>query len=553
MGAKVAFTVNEFMTKQISLLVPSLPSAKIKVKWVLSPDDPILHKNGSLVLYLRETNDQTRNILTAAHVALPQLVCPTLRPRLQPVFSEAIDLTLLKKLADGLGKHAKPIFQRYFLNPANERNVGLANMFRTLVELDENGIFIPIFLEELNVLGETMYSTGDFTEKSGEVENFLEYLLKEARRGQHEYIRLDYLSRDFKIGLILLAQSVKMEREGVIPYVKRLDQKIKLGCESIYIIAYPPAVGFLEKIMSVIEADNRVTLIKSVAVRNPRSIVASESPKKIVLFRCSPMFSDTDFESKIRAVQIKSGDIIDGTVLDVSRDCALVDIKGFNGVILRTDCSWTTISGCSDILKSESKHKFLVTSIDTKKGLLELSLKFPNEDPWKSKSLPKIKDRIQIKMFSCNQTFYLGSYLDGIEIIIPRSELSWTTEPDLESTELLNTTQEIVIYERIDELRVLKGSVRQLSADPWPEIHKNLPKGTQLRATVIEVSSLIVRVQLPGNLVGIIPGHRVRAAGFEYEHYEVNVLPGQGLDVIVTKVFLAKRKIRLDLARNISK
>ena len=72
-----------------------------------------------------------------------------------------------------------------------------------------------------------------------------------------------------------------------------------------------------------------------------------------------------------------------------------------------------------------------------------------------------------------------------------------------------------------------------------------------MRATVSEVTPNFVKVELPGGLKGIIPRESMLQAGFEYADFETTLVKGQGLDVVVTKVFIKKRKIRLDLKRNI--
>lgn len=54
-------------------------------------------------------------------------------------------------------------------------------------------------------------------------------------------------------------------------------------------------------------------------------------------------------------------------------------------------------------------------------------------------------------------------------------------------------------------------------------------------------------------LTGIIPKEAMIKAGYEYADFKNTVIPDQGLDVVVTKVFLGKRRIRLDLRRNIEK
>ena len=97
----------------------------------------------------------------------------------------------------------------------------------------------------------------------------------------------------------------------------------------------------------------------------------------------------------------------------------------------------------------------------------------------------------------------------------------------------------------------MRGSVRRTVEDPWPEIHKALPPGRELHGSVSEVNENFVRVALPNGLQGIVPRECMQQAGFEYADHATNVVVGQGLDVVVTKVFLSKRKIRLDLKRNV--
>jgi predicted RNA-binding protein with RPS1 domain len=474
-----------------------------------------------------------------------------LRPYIQESVSSAIDLALLRKLADGLGKHARPVFQRYFLSPAAQDNPEIQDLFAKVLEIDEAGTFVAVFLEEINLLGETLYTTGDQGDKTHHLIEFLEYLLAEARREEDEHIRLGYISRQFKVGIILLALSYRAHREGITPYLRRLNDYIKLGCDSIYIIAYPQAFDFLKRILDAVDGDDRVSLVKTCRVKTKSFADHSYEARKIALFRPRPLFSDSSFEEKVKAMGIENGSRIDAEVFDISRNFAMVDAKGLNGIIRRQDCSWRMVSSCQDLLALGKKYQFIVTSIDPSRSLLKLSLRDPDQDPWKSDRLPELGDVVEVQIVDCNGFCYTGLYEDDIEICIPRYELSWTETPPPDSTDLLNTTQKVVIYEKSDQAQELKGSLRQLEEDPWPNIHQRLPKGTELRGTVAEVNPHFVRVNLPDGLQGIIPSEAMVKAGFEYADYQKNVVVGQGLDVVVTKVFLKKKKIRLDLKRNL--
>ncbi|MBM4400604.1 MAG: 30S ribosomal protein S1 [Crenarchaeota archaeon] len=551
-ASKIAYTTSEFLRTNFYELIPSLQSAKIRIRWVLSPEDPVLHRDGSLILYLRETNDQTRNILIATQAALPRLVCATLRPNIVPLISDAIDLTLLRKLTDGLGKHAVPIFQKYFLTPAIEDRPDLTSLFKELVELDKDGIFVPIFLEELNQLGDTLYANTDTSDKSSEIFDFLKYLLTEARREEHEHIKLDHLSRDFKVGIILLALSLKMEREGVTPYIKRLEEKIKKGCDSIYIIAFEPAFGFLRKLQPIIDGNHSLTLAKTVTVREWKR-PHSHSHRKIALYRRTPLLADTTFEDRVNAIKLKVADSVECQVLDVSEETTFLDVKGLSGVAYKSDLSWTTLNRCSDVLQANEKRKFLVKHIDIKKALVHLTLRFPETDPWKSPTLPKVGQTIEVTIFTYNPFALFGRHETGLEATIPRPETSWTEFDEMDPATFVGKRVRILVTERVDDKRILTGSIRELTKNPWPAINKKFRPGTQLRGIVAEVTPLFVRVELPGKLFGILPKEALIKAGHEYKDFEANMVRGQGLDVTVTKVFINRQRIRLDLTRNVTR
>ncbi len=550
-AAKVGYTSTQFLKQKLLPLLPSTANVKIQIRWVKSPSDPVLTENGNLILYMRETNDQTRNILAATQVALPRVVCTTLRPCLQKDLEDAVDLVLLRKLATALGKHAEPVFQRYFLRASTEDNVKLQGLFAKLVELDTHGTFVPIFLEELNELGERLYTSGDNTDQTKEITHFLEFLLTEARRKEREDIKLDYFSSTFSVGIIILAASYKVLREGVSPYINRIDQKVRQGCDSIYIITYQQALPFMDKLLQVLDADDRFTLAKVATLRVHNPVTYRREQWKIAQLRRSPLFSDTNFAERVAASGLGPNDEVEGQVLDVSATQAFVDILGLNAIIQRDNCGWQSVRDCRDVLSNGERRKFILSSVDQTKGCLLLSLRFPDRDPWKQANLPLIGQKVEVNVTSCTGENYYCHNNSDIEVVLPRSEISWIDPIEPTDTSLIGEQLYLVITEKLDDERVLKGSIRQQEKDPWPLIHKRFPKGTQLRGIVAEVTPNCVRVNLPDGFQGILPESALRQAGFELADFAQTVVEGQGLDVIVTKVFLVKRRIRLDLMRNV--
>lgn len=552
LASEVGSTSTEFFKRHVNQLLPSSPDVKIKIKWVKSVSDPVLSDDGTLILRITETNDQSRNVLAATQLALPKVVCPTIRPNLEGEFSTAVDLTLLRKLSEKLGRHARPVFQKYFLEPGIGENRRTEELFGELVELDNQGIFVPIFIEELNLLGESLYALGDSTDKTAAINSFLQYLLNLARRDIGEYTVLGHISSEFSVGIVLLAITHKALTKGVAPYIGRINDYLVRGCDSIYLIAFHHKPTFLQRILKSIEGDERVSLVKFNKVDTKISAKKPcDGEINIALLRRNPLLSETTFDEKLLVSGIKEGDVVEGTVIDVSQDLALLDVTGFNGIITRHECSWQRVLTCEDVLSKDYTHQFVIKSINREKNSLILSLRFPDKDPWQSEKLPKVGDVIDVEFFAVIGYQYIGRYEDDIEIYLPFTEVFWIGPHNAEKDDLTGTSQKVIVYEKSEEKRELKGSIRQLDEDPWPQIHKSLPKGTELRTAVIDFSEQSVRVSLPGGLEGYIPNEAMMRGGFEYADYETSLVKGQGLDVVVKKVFLVKRKIRLDLRRNV--
>jgi predicted RNA-binding protein with RPS1 domain len=551
LATRVSLSVSEFFKYQVTGLLSSTSQFKFKIRWVRAASDPVLKKNGTLILRLEETNDQTRNILSATKVALAKTVCPTLRSQMQPHMQNAIDLALLRKLTERLGKHAHPVFYKYFLEPHTKDDNECAALLTELIEIDRAGLFVAIFLEELSLLGDFTFSSDDRNDKTEAIKKFLVFLLGLARRAEFAFAELDHMSDDIRVGIILLAKGVKAATEGVTPYVKRINQKIRGGCETIYIVAYKAAVRFQNNLVRAIGADVRISVAK--ISRVPVHALKSKRHLEtisIVQLRIG-RFAETDFDTHLKESSIKEGDIITGKVLDVAEQVALVSVDGLTGSITRRHCSWSTISRCSDVLSEGEESRFEVGRIDQGRGMLILTRRFEDEDPFQCYPLPNCGDTIEVHIHAIDGNAFIAKRDDGLEVQIPFVEASWLDERP-NPANFLDRSVPVQVYE-IDTLqRVVRASLRRLDPNPWPSFHKRFPNGTRMRGKVVEVNKLLhfIRVSIADGVTGIVPAENMIAAGYEYSDFENTIAVGQVLDVVVTKVFLSKQKIRLDLQRN---
>jgi predicted RNA-binding protein with RPS1 domain len=545
-ASKVAHSVTTFLRKELLAFLPSTKNVKVEVKWVKSATDPVLAEDGTIVLCMREENDQTRNILAATQVALPRVVCPTIRPYVHDDIRKAMDLALLQKLASALGRHAKPVFQKHFLASPLRENADLGALYQNLLELDTHGTFVTIFLEELDVLGEQLYSEGNVSDHTDAVRGFLDFLLTETRRKLGEQIKLQYVDGSFSVAIILLASTLKADSEGLHPYVNRVDKILQQGFDSIFIIAYERAQGFLDKLLRVIDSDNRLDVAKVTTPRVHSTVSQQWEDWRIAHLRRSPLFSDTDFADRVNAAGLEVGSEVPGEVLDVSRTQAFVDVHGLNAVIDRVQCGWQRVGDCREVLSLGDTAQFLVTGIAPRKGVLTLSLRLPATDPFATWA-PSVGDSVEVSVESHEGATYYCVTPEGVEVSLPEMEVSWGVPDSSIDEDLMGRTLTMVITEKQDVPRLVEGSLRRLQENPWPQIAEELPKGMVLQGSISEVTPNFVRVKLPNGLDGIVMAANARKA--QRDDLLTLTAVGDEVEVTISKVMTEHEWIRLDLPK----
>ncbi len=551
-AANICYTVTQFLRSQLVGVCKLSSLGKIKLRWVTSPKDPILKQSGTLILRMKDSEDQSLNLLNATRQALPIILCPAIRSNLEPYFQTAIDLTVLRKLANGIGAYAKPTFQRHFLSPETAADARVADLFAKLVEVDTRGIFVTVFLSELEHAGECLYGSGDAKDKTAEVEALLEYLLLVARRKVGEHINLEYSSDTFRLGIVIIAIDAKARREGVAPYVNRVDIHIRKGCDCIYLVAYSRQLSFLEKVLTVVEGDARVTIANKMRVKY-LSEIHGNTPATlgVAVLRRNAIVQDDDFVDKVKTSGIKVGDIVSGTVVDVAEKKATVDVSGLLAVISWQESAWGVTNLCTEALETGKAYDFRIIDIVESKQRIELTRRLSENDPWARISVPEVGESVMATIQSRGNSYLVGSTNSGLQVVIALDEIAWINPSESEISSLIGTEVEAKLVECDQEKRVLRCSIRQMSGDPWPMIEKRWPRGTRVRGKVVEVAEDNVRVELDTGITGLISAEEMVKAGFELADFQETIVVGQGLDVVVTALSPSRRRIRLGLQRNL--
>lgn len=551
-SSEVSSSLNTFYNNKIFNILVDKNKPLIKIKWVTESEDPAFSKDGNIILRLKEEKDQSKNILNAAQVSLPLVICPLVRSNLHHSYGKAIDLTLMKKLSNKLGRHGKAIFKQYFLEPETSQDETLGLLIQRLVELDNHGFFIPVVLNELEIVGEGLYADSNPNDYTTEAIKFLNYLLEIVNRQIGDEIELNYIEKPFSVGTMLLAVSHRADTQGLRPYLKRLQTKIDKGIQSIYIISFPNSYPFFDKLIKTLRSHESLNVEKLI---NTVDYALNESNKKtefkIAIISSNNIFSNDSFKERVKANQIKEGKRYEGVVEDVSEKEALINIRGLRAYIKYRNCSWNYPTSCKDFLELNKEYEFEVETIDWESGTIFLSRKFLEQDPWTLKTPPVLGDKIEIKVHSKLNNRLLCFYDEKIPVLLPLTELSW--QPNNIDDEILELIGKKLFSEVIQvdtDKKEITVSKRKLVADPWPDIHTAYPTGKEVHGRVCEINAHYVRVKIDESIVAIIPKESLQKAGYEYSDYQNNLVLGQGIDLIVSKVFIAKKKMRVDLRRN---
>ena len=550
-ASQVSSHLNEFFRRELKDHHKKQYELNFKIDWVKTDEDLIM-KSGKLVIRMRREEDQTKNILTATKYALPRIICPLIRSNIHKDCASAIDLAYMQKLANKLGNHGKIVFKKYFLEPEIETNPSINELLKQLNKIDSFGIFTTIFINELEHIGEGIYADSDKSDKTNDIFQFVKYLTTIADREIGEEIELCHLNDSFKVGTILLAKAHIASKKGLIPYLKRLNINLDKGCDSIYIVAFPPAFSFLRKFTNVVKNNERINLEGIFNTQGRSHSLIQDSSIHIACLRRNKLFTKDSFLRKLDALDLKVGMLIDGEPIDVSTDEAIVNFLGIDGIIKKLDCSWYSYKNCNDVLIVGEVRKFIIKSIDKSTGIIHLSHQLPETNPWTKITIPNVGDELQVEIVAKDGMRYKAIFNGELEVAILVEEISWFILTEEEREEFLNKGIKVRVTS-IDKVnRLINCSHRNLTRDPWPEIHQALPPGKEFNGKVNEVNENFVRVKIDGGYMGIIPRESLEKAGFEYANYKENLVVGQGIEVVVTKVFLSKKKIRLDLKRNLN-
>ena len=232
----------------------------------------------------------------------------------------------------------------------------------------------------------------------------------------------------------------------------------------------------------------------------------NDDRKNVVLSRRELIEAERNAKRQQFLEGVKIGDVVDGTVKNLTDFGAFIDLTGIDGLLHITDMTWGRLSHPSEMLKTGQPVTVKVLDINKEKERVSLGLKQLQSNPWdKIEERFPIGKRVKGKITSLVPYGAFVELEEGVEGLIHVSELSWTKRI-VRPADVLNVGQEVeaaVLGVNKDEQKISLG-LRQLDVNPWDEIEKKYPPGTIVKGQVRNMTAYGAFVEIEEGIDGMI-------------------------------------------------
>ena len=204
--------------------------------------------------------------------------------------------------------------------------------------------------------------------------------------------------------------------------------------------------------------------------------------------------------------KLEKGQILEGTVKNITSYGVFVDLGGVDGLIHITDLSWGRVDDPHKVVELDQKINVVILDFDEEKKRIALGLKQLTPHPWDALD-PNLKvgDHVKGKVVVIADYGAFVEIQPGVEGLIHVSEMSWSQH--LRSAqEFLKVGDEVeaVIITLDREERKMSLGIKQLKEDPWEAIEVKYPVGSKHSAKVRNFTNFGVFVELEEGVDGLI-------------------------------------------------
>ena len=228
--------------------------------------------------------------------------------------------------------------------------------------------------------------------------------------------------------------------------------------------------------------------------------------KNVVVSHKALIEAELEQQKKDIISKLEKGQVLEGTVKNITSYGVFIDLGGVDGLIHITDLSWGRVNHPNEIVTLDQKLNVVILDFDDEKKRIALGLKQLTPHPWDALSADlKVGDTVKGKVVVMADYGAFVEIAPGVEGLIHVSEMSWSQH--LRSAQdfmkVGDEVEAVVLTLDRDERKMSLG-IKQLKSDPWQNIEEKYGVGTKHTATVRNFTNFGVFVEIEEVVDGLI-------------------------------------------------
>ena len=243
---------------------------------------------------------------------------------------------------------------------------------------------------------------------------------------------------------------------------------------------------------------------------------------------------------------LEKGQILEGTVKNITSYGVFVDLGGVDGLVHITDLSWGRVSDPHEVVTLDQKINVVILDFDEEKKRIALGIKQLTQHPWDSLD-PNLKVGDHVKGKVVVMADY-GAFVEiqpGVEGLIHVSEMSWSQHlrSAQEFMKVGDEVEAVILTLDRDERKMSLG-IKQLKEDPWETIEMKYPVGSKHVAKVRNFTNFGIFVELEEGVDGLI---HISDLSWTKKVKHPSEFTSQGSEIEVVVLEIDKENRRLSL------
>ena len=268
--------------------------------------------------------------------------------------------------------------------------------------------------------------------------------------------------------------------------------------------------------------------------------------RNVVVSHKALIEAELEAQKKEIISKLEKGQILEGTVKNITSYGVFVDLGGVDGLIHITDLSWGRVSDPHEVVALDQKINVVILDFDDEKKRIALGLKQLTPHPWDALDANlKVGDHVKGKVVVIADYGAFVEIAPGVEGLIHVSEMSWSQH--LRSAqEFMHVGDEVeaVILTLDRDERKMSLGIKQLKEDPWESIETKYPVGSKHTARVRNFTNFGIFVELEEGVDGLIHISDLSWTK-KVKHPSEFTQVGAEIDVVVLEIDKENRRLSL--------